>query len=305
MDGYALKERRILITGAGGFTGRHACSYFHEKGYRVTGLYRRLPEEKFPWDLAVGDLLDGKVTARVVDAVKPQFVLHLAGMNSAAASWADPSLCMESNVMGTVHLLEAIREGAKEAKVVVTGSMLQTDAGTMTTPPHPYSLSKTIQSTLSRSWSYLYSMNIIVAKPANLIGPGPSNGICTILAKRIVMMEIGKADRILEVSSFQSERDYLDVRDAVRAYEALLCKGISGEEYTIASGCPRTLRDVAAELQKQSAVVFEAKELHAAKNSNSAVYDLSEINKLGWQPNIAFEDSIKDIFNILRSEVKK
>jgi GDP-4-dehydro-6-deoxy-D-mannose reductase len=147
-------------------------------------------------------------------------------------------------------------------------------------------------------------MNIIVAKPSNLIGPGLSSGVCTLLAKRIVMMEIGKAERILEVSSFHSERDYLDVRDAVRAYEVLLCKGIPGEEYTIASGSQRTLRDVAAELQKQTSIVFEAKELYAAKNDASARYDLSQIHQLGWQPNVTFEDSIKDIFKTLRSEVK-
>jgi GDP-4-dehydro-6-deoxy-D-mannose reductase len=119
------------------------------------------------------------------------------------------------------------------------------------------------------------------------------------------MMEIGLVDPVLEVSSFQSERDFLDVRDAVRAYEAALIKGTRGEEYTIASGKRRTLRDVTIELQKQTAILFEAKELHPVESDFSAVCDLSKLCKLGWKPKITFEASIKDLLNTLRLEMKK
>ena len=75
--------------------------------------------------------------------------------------------------------------------------------------------------------------NIIIAKPSNLIGPGESNGICSILAKKMIDIESGRSKAIIEVNSLKDSRDFLDVRDAIKAYHVLLRDGINGKQYNI------------------------------------------------------------------------
>ncbi|MBW7462350.1 GDP-mannose 4,6-dehydratase, partial [Paenibacillus sepulcri] len=103
---------------------------------------------------------------------QPQYVLHMAGKNAVGPSWSDPGDTLANNVMGTVNLLEAVRRidrGSLNCRVLVVGSMLRFPlpaGGEAPEPPHPYSLSKTLQVLTARSWSALYGMDIVVAEPS-------------------------------------------------------------------------------------------------------------------------------------------
>lgn len=88
--------------------------------------------------------------------------------------------------MFTAYLLEAVRKENPSCKILVAGSALQYDPANISTLTHPYSLSKTYQIQIARGWAALYEMDIVIAKPSNLIGPGFSNGVCSILVKIII-----------------------------------------------------------------------------------------------------------------------
>ena len=131
------------------------------------------------------DLTDLALVEETVKEIVPDQVLHLAGQNSVAKSWENPGNYLHANVLGTVNLLEGIRAYSPAARVLVAGSMLQEP---ITEPAsHPYSLSKTMQMLVARTWEQLFKMKILLVKPCNLIGPGPSNGVCTIFAKKIAL----------------------------------------------------------------------------------------------------------------------
>ncbi|MBW7474532.1 NAD-dependent epimerase/dehydratase family protein [Paenibacillus oenotherae] len=201
MDEGQLSRPRLLVTGAGGFCGEHACRYFTSAGWDVTAVVRRMPvddqAEEFLGQAAaveICDLASASGTMEMVRRAQPDYVLHLAGVNAVALSWSSPAAVMESNVMGTVHLLEAIRGlgNRKCCRIVVAGSMLRCkldEGGQGMAPPHPYSLSKAMQVLTAQSWASLYGMDVIVAEPSNLIGPGRSNGLCALIARYAAELE--------------------------------------------------------------------------------------------------------------------
>lgn len=171
------------------------------------------------------DLINGDDVYNLIKRTKPKYLLHLAGQSHVGESWSEPVSTLEANSMSTAYLIDAIRKESPDCKIVIVGSALQIDPSSISSIPHPYSLSKTIQVLIAQSWAFLYNMNIIIAKPSNLIGPGVSNGVCSIFAKKIAEMEKKGMEKVLEVENLEVQRDFLDVRDAVRAYDLLLTRG--------------------------------------------------------------------------------
>ncbi|WP_042148403.1 NAD-dependent epimerase/dehydratase family protein [Paucisalibacillus sp. EB02] len=295
-----MKSRpKLLITGAAGFTGRHACQYFEKSGYEVIGVVRSLAD-----DLDIGSTIPCNLVKKeevddVVKQLKPDYVLHLAAKNHVGTSWKEPIQTVETNALSTLYLVEAIRHANPDCKMITVGSVLQYNPQDIDTLTHPYSLSKTLQSIIAQAWESLYKVNIIIAKPSNLIGPGISNGICSILAKKVAGMEQMKEESIIEVSNLNARRDYLDVRDAVRGYDFLFRFGKSGEEYEIASGVTLSLEDVIQFLSQLSKVEFTVR---AQSNKASDVFkgNPEKISQLGWSPQISFNQSLSDILNFYR-----
>lgn len=335
-----MSRQRLVITGAGGFSGEHACRYFSANGWEVTAVLRQQATALPPkWLNQVAvveycDLASREETEALIQRVHPEYVLHLAGMNAVGTSWSDPIEAMQSNVMGTLHLLEAVRrqtqgshegrgdrsidsgaslarlesdEAVPTCRVLVIGSMLSFKLPfnlEASVPPHPYSLSKTIQTLLVQSWASLYGLNVIAAEPANLIGPGQSTGLCTLLAQYTAESE-RRADNGMQppkpfrLSSRTEQRDLLDVRDAIRAYEQLLKLGEQGRVYPVTSGVMRSLGELVDLFNRLGRVPlqWEIGESQAA----SPIPEQSEsIRQLGWSPHIVLEQSLLDALNEAR-----
>lgn len=293
------RKPNLLITGASGFTGLHACNHFSDAGFCVTAVTRQnmIPIKDIIFESC--DLTIKENITNLIQKHNPQYVLHLAGQNHVGQSWIDPVSSLEVNTIATAYLLEALRKENPSCKIVIVGSALQSDLENMSTPPHPYSLSKTLQVVIARSWVNLYDMHIVIAKPTNLIGPGFSNGVCSIFAKKFIDMENNKVEKILKVNNLGAQRDFLDVRDAVCAYEILLNNGEAGETYDIASGKSRSLEEVINCFKPLVNVDFS---LISQTNDleNKVEIRPFAITKLGWKPNIMFESSIQDILNFYR-----
>lgn len=295
-----MKRAKILITGANGFTGRHACRYFHQSGYECIALTRKREPLLEASKNIICHLLNREEVERVIKQTNPDYILHLAAQNHVGKSWEDPVHTIETNVLTTLYILEAIRQVNPACKIIVAGSTLQFNPQNLSTLPHPYSLSKTLQTLIAQSWESLFNMNIIIAKPSNLIGPGESNGICSIIAKKIVEMERSEGDNIVEVSNLQARRDFLDVRDAVRAFETLFRLGERGAIYEIATGTTLSLEEVINLFKLHSDASF------SVMGKNNRAGDVFQgnpeaIEKLGWKPLISSSESFRDILNYYRS----
>ena len=317
-----MSGRRLLVTGAGGFCGEHACRSFAALGWRVTAAVRRLPEAGAPewaWlgaadDVLACDLASRGETEALARRAAPDCVLHLAGANAVGASWSDPASVLQSNVMGTVHLLEGVRRLGTPCRVLVAGSMLRFPlavaggAGeTGPKPQHPYSLSKTMQVLVAQSWASLFGMEIIVAEPSNLIGPGRSGGLCGLLARYAAGAERAaaageEAPAPFRFSSRGERRDLLDVRDAIAAYDVLLRAGESGRVYAVASGVMRTLEEI-AEAFGELALHPPRWEYGDSAAASPAPSDPSAVAALGWAPRYSLRQSLQDALASARLNV--
>lgn len=304
-----LKGRVILITGASGFTGVHACTYFAGLGMEVAALVRKGGQTTMPAPPAVNrityyscDLLDPAALALLVRNISPDYVLHLGGKNSVPESWETPLLYIESNVLASLYLLEALRD-ISVCRILIAGSRLSFKLSEGARAPHPYSLSKGLQKIAVQSWRELFQQDIMIAEPSNLIGPGPSTGFCSLLGRHIVLRELGKGQSSFHVSSRSHQRDFLDVRDAVAAYSILLAYGGSGGIYPVCSGVERSLSEVTEALQSltQRTIPIEWGDERPAGSPGISPHPPADfLNNFGWQPRIPLSVSLEDILQYYR-----
>jgi len=319
-----MSKKSILITGANGFTGKHACEYFLNEGYKVYGLIREgnsnqnievKEEVKENLETIICDMTEFNHLSVLIKMIKPDYVLHTAGKNSVVESWKHPAYYVKANILATVFLLESIREAHLfSTKTLVIGSTLEYNLNT-NTPNHPYGLTKTFQSLVAKSWNHLFHLPIIIAKPTNLIGPGPSTGICSMIGEKVAKIRNQMETDPIEIRNLNDERDYLDIRDAIRAYDRIFQKGKIGETYTIGTGQFRTLKEVITTFEKYidvklpisfpEGISFKSSERnnnHESKDKekeNNFQYkrEIEKIRQLGWKPNYTFDSSIKDIID--------
>ncbi|MCM3774134.1 NAD-dependent epimerase/dehydratase family protein [Priestia aryabhattai] len=293
---------KLLITGASGFTGQHACIHFLKAGFDITAVTRN---NNFNDQIKIEycDLTDKEAVKKLVKKVKPQYLLHLAGQNHVGQSWLDPLSSLEANFMSTLYLIEVLRQENPDCKIIIVGSALQFDPKDISTLKHPYSLSKTFQVLIAQSWEILYNMDIVIAKPSNLVGPGLSNGVCSIFAEKIVEMEKNKCQKVLEVNNLHAQRDFVDVRDVIRAYEILFKKGKSGEVYEVASGKSHSLEEVTNQFRHLTDVDFKINSQVNNHHEESFEINCLKIQNLGWKPRISLESSLSDIVTFYRNNV--
>ncbi|KEK22944.1 NAD-dependent epimerase/dehydratase family protein [Bacillus gaemokensis] len=296
------KNARLLITGANGFTGRHACQYFLNYGLSVIPVFQTKHRALEIANSEVCDLRNKTQVMSLIEKVKPDYVLHLAGGNSVLDSWKTPLKYIEVNAMGTLYLLEAIRNEVPSCKTLVVGSALQHDFANGTAPSHPYSFSKTMQVAIALAWEELVGANVVIARPSNIVGPGFSNGICSILGKRMIDIEEGNSQPVIELSNLQTKRDYVDVRDVVAAYHLLLWKGESGTNYDIGSGVARSLLEVVTQYKELTQLDFQIRETEKSESKELVSLNINEIRKLGWIPRISFADSLKDVLAYMKNK---
>lgn len=293
---------QLLITGANGFTGQHACPYFSKLGYDVTAVVRS-SSSIIPDGILTKccDLTNKNDVKLLIEKAKPDFLLHLAGQNNAALSWGDPITTIEANILSTAYLIDAIRSQNRHCKIIIVGSALQFDPNQISTVPHPYSLSKTLQILIAKAYESLYQMDIVIAKPSNLIGPGRSNGICSILANKINQIEAGRLEKVIEVHNLYTKRDFIDVRDVIGAYETLFKVGESGEIYNIASGKHRSIGEIIEFFNRLTSTEFNVKSTFHSEDYDVQDIDTTKLQKLGWCQTYQIEASLLDTLNYYRN----
>ena len=302
-----LSNEKILITGASGFTGGHACNYFAgQLGMRVFALVRRQMNTVNPPNVHSNiqyihcDLGDLERLQALMKEIKPKYVLHLGGKNSVPESWDNPLIYMQTNLLYTFHLLEALRS-VPYSRLLVVGSSLSGDLSRIHHSDHPYGLSKGLQKMAVLCWHRWFQQDVVVVEPSNLIGPGPSTGFCSLLAHYITSYEQGVETSPFQISSREDQRDFLDVRDAVTAYALLLLHGRSGEEYGVSSGVTRTLDEIATLMLSMTNDQIPI--LWGNKKGSKAVQNFPQpsfIYNLGWKPRLSLAQSLHDIMDDFR-----
>lgn len=254
---------RILITGASGFTGRHLVDRLSHDGHVLHGLERSNDPSARHDGLTIhqADLLDKDAVARVIEAVQPERVVHLAAV--AFVAHGDVSAMYSTNVVGTRNLLEALAAAQAQPESVVLASSANVYGNRRegelveTMPPLPandYGVSKLAGEHLARI--HADRLPIIITRPFNYTGVGQSEQF---LIPKIVG-HARRGERTLELGNLDVARDFSDVRSIVDAYARLLfAPAAIGQTFNLCSGVARSLREVLETIERVSGTRFDVK----------------------------------------------
>ena len=304
-----------LVTGASGFAGSHLVDRLLTHHPRVIAwAHRAAPvaaDTRVRWQRI--DLLDTAATASAVRETQPTIIYHCAGVPHVAESWKNAAHPLEVNVLGTHHLLEAVRAEAPACRVVVVGSALvyrQSERALAEDDPlgpsNPYGVSKLAQEMLAQR----ASTPVVIARPFNHAGPRQQASFVTSsFAKQIAEIEAGRAEPSLRVGNLDARRDLMDVRDTVRAYEALGRTGGAGRVYNVCAGVAHRVGDLLEILLRRAhtrvSVVVDPDRLRPSDNP-VVLGDPSRLHaETGWQPEIPIERTLEDLLDWWRSEITR
>lgn len=317
-------KKRALITGITGFAGSHLAELLLKRGFEVYGISRprsktdNIDEIRNEIRLEDADLLDSHSLSSIVVKIKPDYVFHLAAQSFVQSSWASPANTMEINIVGSVHLFEAIRRAgidpviqiacSSEEYGLVYANEIPVREENPLRPQSPYAVSKVAMDYLGYQYSQSYKMKIIRTRGFNHTGPRRGEVFVTSnFAKQIAEIEKGKRKPVIEVGNLEAKRDWTDVRDIVHGYLLAVEKGESGEVYNICSGKAWKISDMLDLLLKMSKIKVEIRPVAERMRPSDVpvlIGDCSKFyKKTGWKPKIPFEKTMKDLLNYWRERV--
>lgn len=321
------KTKKVsLITGITGFAGSHLAELLLSLGQEVWGTTRprsqtdNIDKIKYKLHLEDADLLDSHSLYSIVAKIQPDYIFHLAAQSFVQSSWASPANTMELNIVGTVHLFEAVRRARIDPAIQIACSSeeyglvypneLPIKEDNPLRPQSPYAVSKVAMDYLGYQYNQSYGMKIIRTRGFNHTGPRRGDVFVTSnFAKQIAEIEKGKKPEVIEVGNLEAQRDWTDVRDIVKGYFLAVEKGKGGEVYNICS--EKTVKvgnmlDLLLSMSscKNKVKIKEDESRMRPSDVPVLLGDCSKFRKVtGWKPEIPFKKTMEDLLNYWRARV--
>jgi GDP-4-dehydro-6-deoxy-D-mannose reductase len=307
-----------LITGIDGFVGPYLARELRaHAAWEIVGLGRH-PAGEGEYHPVAADLLDRDLVRRVVAEIAPTHVFHLAAQSHVPTSHDDGGATLQNNIAAQVNLLDACRPLSTPPRILVVGSgeeygLVRPDELPIREdqpfrPMNPYAVSKVAQDLLGWQYFHSYRLPVVRVRPFNHHGPGQSDRfVMAAFARQVAEVEVGLRPPVVRVGNLDARRDFLDVRDVVRAYRLALAQGEPGEVYNIASGAAIRIGDALDQLLTLATCPITI-ELDPARLRPSdvpvLVADSARLRAAtGWQPEISFEQSLRDTLNWWRERI--
>lgn len=310
---------RALITGVRGFAGPHLLRFLGgATDWTLYGLSRG-PAEGMGGCISLGaDLLDRERVLAVVAEIAPTHVFHLAAQSHVPTSHHDGGATLINNIAGQANLLDACRALAEPPRVLVVGSgeeygLVPPDEMPLREdqpfrPTSPYAVSKVAQDLLGWQYFAAYGLPVVRVRPFSHTGPGQSARFAiSAFARQIAEIEAGRRQPIVCVGNLDARRDFLDVRDVVRAYYLALTRGEPGEVYNIAGGevisIGEALRMLLALSPRDIAVEIDPGRLRPSDVPLFAGDSTRLREATGWVPQVPLARSIREVLDWWRARV--
>ena len=325
--------KRAFITGITGMVGSHLADYllantdwdiygFARWNDDLSNINHLLPliNKKVRLNLIYGDLNDLASLTHSLSDVKPHYVFHLAAQSYPQTSFSAPLDTLETNIMGTAKLLEAIRIldldpiihvcASSEVFGRVPKKYLPIHEEVPFHPASPYAISKVGTDLIGRFYAEAYDLFVMTTRMFTHTGPRRGDVFAeSTFAKQIAMIEAGKIEPVIKVGNLDSLRTWSDVRDAVRAYHMLVTMDpVPGEYYNIGGTFSCTVRDMLDHLLSLSTVKDIKIEVDKDRlRPIDADLQVPDTNKFtshtGWEPEIPFEKTMSDLLEYWRNRV--
>lgn len=320
---------RILVTGCDGFVASFLIDHIldHDKNAEIYGTIRRMANRKnIQHRLGEINLIDMELTdynsvENAIKKSKPDKIFHLAAQSYVPTSWIAPASTLEVNVIGTCHVLEAMRKNAPEAYIQIQSSSeaygkVEPSECPITEeqplrPLSPYGVSKCSCDRLGYQMAKSYNLNCLVVRSFNMTGAKRgSEFVDSNWASQIVEIENGNRPPMVYHGNIDTVRDFTDVRDAVRAYWLLssLKNKPNGEAVQVCTGIGHSMEELLTTLINMSTNEvpishmidperFRPSDVPLLVGSNAKLKSM-----INWEPAYTWEQSIKDLLNYWREQ---
>jgi GDP-4-dehydro-6-deoxy-D-mannose reductase len=310
--------KKYLITGAAGFVSKHLLNELNNlnEKYSIMALdiiddpkyinYRNLEIQYLKINLLNYEWLE-----YLVLEFRPDYIVHLASISSVALSWQKPVESFMNNTNIFLNLLESVKNAKIKCRILSVGSSEEygnvnpEDCPLKEThslsPVSPYGVARVSQEMLSKIYSLGFGLDVIITRSFNHIGPGQKDifVISSFVKQLVEIKKQKKKEAIIYTGDLSIIRDFLDVRDVVRAYLLLLEHGFRSEVYNICSGQGYSLSSILDIVEG----ILEIQVISQLDDTKVRPYDnriiIGDNNKLksqtNWNKEIALEQSIYDI----------
>ncbi|MCS6994181.1 MAG: SDR family NAD(P)-dependent oxidoreductase [Anaerolineales bacterium] len=318
------REKKVLVTGAGGFIGSHLVERLTLEGAQVrafvrynsradTGLLQLAPPEiRASLEIIGGDLRDEHAVRKAVEGC--QVVLHLGALISIPYSYYHPVEVTQTNVIGTLNVLNACREAGVERLVHTSTSEVY---GTAQQVPireehplqgqSPYSASKIGADKLAESFYCAFGLPVVILRPFNTYGPRQS-------ARAVIPAVITQAltQPVIRVGNVHTTRDFTFIHDTVNAFLlAAQTPGIEGKTIHLGTGVEIRIADVVEKIvSKVNRPVEIQVEEQRLRPEASEVYRLVSDNTqarqvLGWAPQTTLDQGLEKTIEWIRQHLER
>jgi GDP-mannose 4,6-dehydratase len=329
-----MEKPKALITGITGMVGSHLADFLLENtDWDIYGMCRwRSPLDNVSHLLdranrndrltfLTGDLGDYVSLQNVIEAAHPDYVFHLAAQSYPLTSFTSPLDTLDTNIIGTERLLEALRRSPTIDPVIhvcsssevygrVPREKLPINEECNFHPASPYAISKVGTDLVGRYHAEAYGQKVLTTRMFTHTGPRRGDVFAeSTFAKQIALIEYGRIPPVVRVGNLDSLRTWADVRDAVRAYYMLVTMSpISGESYNIGGSHSCTVLQMlnfllSLSTRKDIKIEVDSTRLRPI-DADLQVPDTTKFrNHTGWEPLIPFEQTMKDLLDYWRQRI--
>jgi GDP-4-dehydro-6-deoxy-D-mannose reductase len=308
-------KKIALVTGAEGFIGSHMVKFLHAKGWNVIGSYLLDHSRSFPslpnLRFTPCDLRNGQRVTQVLAQYQPTHIFHLGAQSLPTASWMDPVGTFESNIMGSLHLFEAVRHMRRPPVVVsacssaeygyVPASAIPVTEEQPLRPLHPYGISKVCLDLLAREYFLDYNIPAVNVRLFNTTGPGKTNDAPSDFVRQLVRIKKGLQPPVIEVGNLKPRRAFLDVHDAVRAFYLVARKGKRGEAYNMCATRTYQIHEVLRAAIRLSGVKAKIRPVARLMRPSDERIIFGSTHKIrkdtGWRPLNSLEQTLRSMLD--------
>ncbi|MFX0104102.1 MAG: GDP-mannose 4,6-dehydratase [Candidatus Hodarchaeota archaeon] len=342
---------KILITGVNGFLGSHLVDFCINKGKQIYGVdlpnrpiqnlshytngklefskNEKMQVFNIPIQIPTSnkqviflecDLKNATLIEKIIKKIKPNYIFHFGAQPLVIPSWEDPVDTIETNVIGTINIFEAIKKHKIKTRVVVACTSAEYGTATSLNRPlkesdpllaiHPYGISKIAAELLARQYFINFGIEAINLRFFNQTGPRKKGDACADFMSKIAKIELGLSEPVIEVGNLNSYRDFTGIKDSLKAIWLAAIGGTPGETYNICSGRKVQIRQILNIALSFSSKKIEVKENipHKLRKTDEDIIlgDNSKIkNELGWEVLTPIEETLKDMYNYWIDYYKK
>jgi GDP-4-dehydro-6-deoxy-D-mannose reductase len=313
--------KSILITGISGFVGGHFTRFIlnNQPDYVIHGLSRSKPS----WDFIENrnpildaitfhqcNLLDSKKINEIIGEIRPDYVLHLASFSSVSQSWIEPVASFLNNTNAFLNIVESVRihrlntrilsVGSSEEYGIVNESDLPLTEKKPVAPANPYAVARVSEEHLAQIYAKGYHLDICCTRSFNHIGPGQSDQyVVSSIAKQFAEIAIHKKKPVIKIGAGSIIRDFIDIEDVIRAYDAIFEKGMTGEVYNVCSGKGYSIDDIVNSISKLTHIPVTVEQNQNLLRPIDNPVLIGSYDKLqtstGWKPDYSIDKSLEKI----------